>query len=1268
MKNRNRILKIYVAALVFCALFFVGMKHSSVAEAASLEYEFQFNGATVGPNAEVAMPGATKFISVKSKDVEGESSGGLPTDAVVEFISSNPSVIEVQPTSTQGMVNLKRMGPGYSEITATIKTPDYNYIIQCTIRVELRISGEGLSHVIYDGHPVLKFDSVDDAKKKIQLKYVDDTVIPNELVDWESSKQEVATYKSEDDEIFIYPVGSGYTEITVTTKTVSPKGVPMTDTVGVIVPPKGSFSYEEDYTGYREAISTEIRSDNFMIFVNNKNADNLNWEVSQLITKNGRHEEKLLSANSDVLHYAINDYSGSVDFTNVKAGTYIIRAYVPSDDEHGKKFQNADSVPSFEARVVVLFDLTDKVLLMNVGDTYDIIANSNIPSPELFDFHSDQVNIASVDRTTGVITAENSSTQTVTITMTYKNSGMFETGDGGEYNDGVPPMKIEVTVIDGIQLNYSDVTINTQGTILLEPILTNRVEEVTWISSDSRIASVKNGLVTGVKEGTVVITAKQTINGITKRAKCTVHVQTSVESVTLDPKEITLGIGKYETIQASVKPSTLNGVSLKWVSSNEEIVKITESGKLSVTIQGVSGGSAVISAINQDNVVVGFCSVTVLQPVEGLTLSETDVTARIGATVQLRATVSPTNATNQKVTWKSSNTKVATVSENGLVTMKAAGTASIICTSEDNPAVQAFCNVTVLKAVTNVSLDLASKEMYVGENFRLTYLVSPRDASIPEVIWTSTNTSVVQVDSTGMLTAKGVGQAEIIIKTVDGSYMDLCTIVVKQKPTNVKLSVSNLIMHVGEYFYLDPILTPANSTKEGLVWECVDTDIAKVSSSGRITAEGAGQTIIMIKTESGATAYCKLTVLEAVTGLAISPEKATMDVGDKITLYPEFTPDTASNTAVTWSSSDETIATVNKDGEVTAKKGGLVVIQCQSDDGGYNAVCILTVIEEVTGLKITPEQYKLGLGKTFQLKAEIANSTASNKDVEWYSSDDSIVEVDQNGKIRGISLGYATITAYALDGSDAEATCEVRVVTEVTGMTMNYTSITLIQGNTFQLDAAIRPADATYNTPSWESDNPDIAMVDDDGIVTAISPGTAWVTAKARDSSGKYCKCFVTVIAPIPSTGVTTMVNEIVMAPGEKKTVVAKATPANTTDSMMWTSTDESVVRVNAVSGEITAIAPGNASVIVMMDSGKKAVINVIVVGLNRTSVVMDYYSSGVTLYVEGATSTVRWYSTNPRVVEVVNGRLTSRGSGTATIEARVNGRTLTCTVRVISP
>ena len=1254
----KKALKIYnvcgmFAVFLYIAVFFMG--GTKQVSAATQGYQFDYNAQDVQSGAEIELKTLNAFLSVEPKD----STEGLSTSATVTFYSSEETVVKCEDTGIQGVTKLVRKGPGFATVTAVVTDNGLNFAISCLVKVDLQITSQNFTTIDYSGHNVLKLDKVGDSKRVV-LRYVDEKEFENTLVDWSSSNEQVVTVDKHGN---VTAVGAGTATITVATQTYSNQSKAMMKTATVIVAPIGSFTEDLSYDTYADRIKKEISDDHFMIYVNNQSAANLVWQVSQLVIEKGKAVEKKLDANSPVLKYSVNEYSGSVNFTSAKAGTYIIRAYV------GKEFASNTAIPYFEAAVTVLFSMSDQKLIMNVGDTYDIVANSNIPGPDVFYYSSENSNIVAVDAKTGVMTAKNSSSTPVKITLTYKNSGLFETGGNGSYATGVPDITYEITVIDGIKLNYSEVTINTKGTIMLEPILTDRVTEVVWTSSNPKIATVADGLVTGVSEGTVEITASQTIHGILKKATCTVYVQTSVSKVTISPKTLTLGIGKFETLQASVEPSTLKGVSLKWVSSDESIVKITEAGRLSVTIQGVAGGTAVVSAINQDNVVVGFSSITVNQPVETVTLSETEVTGRIGQTVQLRATIKPDNATNQNVTWKSSNDKVASVSANGLITMKSAGTASIICTSADNPNVQAFCNVTVLKAVSGVSLDIESKEMYVGETYRMTYLVTPSDASTLSVLWSSTNTSVVQVDSTGMLTAKGVGQAEIIIKTVDGSYMDLCTIVVKQKPTGVKISVSNLTMNAGEYFYLDAILTPANATKEGLSWEVTDTNVATVASNGRVTAKAAGKTIVLVKTDNGAISYCNLTVLEAVTGLELNIKKVEIAAGEKVSLTPKFVPATASNTNVTWSSSDDEVASVNQYGEVTGVHGGLAVIQCQTDDGGYNAFCIVTVDEKVTEIVISPEQYKLGLGKTFQLTATITNSSASNKAMEWTSSDESVVEVDKNGRIKGISLGYATITAMALDGSDAEATCEIRVVNEVTGMTMNVTTITLIQGQTYQLDAKVRPETATYNTPSWETEDEKIAMVDDTGVVTAISPGNVWITAKARDSSGKYCKCYVTVIAPIPATNVTTMVNEIILAPGERKTIVAKATPANTTDSMTWTSTDESVARVNAVTGEIVAVAPGNTSIIVMMDSGKKAVVNVIVVGLSRTSVVMDYYSSGPQLYVEGATSTVRWYSSNRRVVEVsANGSLTSRGSGSATIEARVNGRTLTCTVRVVAP
>lgn len=1249
--------KLYIGVLgalfALFAVVYCGPQKRALADTQG--YQFDYNSTDVQSGSEIELRTLNALLSVEPKD----DTEGLATTATVAFYSSEENVVKCEDTGIQGVTRLVRKGPGFATVTAVITDNGYNFAISCLVKVDLQITATNFTTIDYAGHKLLNLSSVGDSKKII-LNYVDSATVTEDIVDWTSSNELVATV---DDKGNVTATGAGSAEIKVTTKTVSTQSKALVASSNVVVAPIGSFVEDTTYATYQDRISEEISDDHFMIYVNGQSAANLVWKVYRLDSSAGTTVEKEIKSTEDILHYNVNEYSGSVNFYGVKAGTYVIRAYVD------KQYVGNNVIPYFEAHVTVLFSLNGRSLLMNVGDSYDIIANSNIPDINAFSYSSDNSNVASVDATTGVIYAKNSSSVPATITLRYKNTGLFETGGSGAYASGVPDIEFEVTVIDGIELSYSEVTINTQATILLEPVVTDRVTEVIWTSSDPKIATVVNGLVTGVKEGTATITATQTINGIIKKAECIVYVQASVEKVTLDPKKLELGIGKFTTIQASIEPATLKGVSLHFVSSDESVVEITEAGKLSVTIKGVTGGKAVISAINQDNVIVGFCDVTVVQPVTGVVLSETEVTESIGAKVQLRATIQPDDATNQDVIWKSSNEKVATVSANGLVTMKSAGMASIICSSVDNPSIQGYCNVTVLKAVNGVSLDLESKEMYVGENYRMTYLVSPADASNVEVVWSTTNSSIVTVDSTGMVSAKGVGQAELMIKTVDGAYMDMCTIVVKQKPTEVKVAVNNLTMNAGEYFYMDAIVTPANASKEGLVWEISDTSIATIAQNGRITAKAAGKAVVMVKTDNGSTSFCTLTVLQAVTGLEINPKKVSIDVGDKFSLAPKFIPETASNTNVTWESSDEDVASVNQFGDVVGRQGGVAVIECRTDDGGYNAYCIVTVDEKVTELVIDPEQYKLGLGKTYKLVATVTNASASNKEIEWYSSDDSIVEVDSKGRIKGISLGYATITAVAMDGSDAEATCEVRVVSEVTGMSMNTTSITLIQGNTYKLEADVRPASATYNTPSWETTDENIALVDDDGVITAIGPGTAWVTARARDNSGKYCKCYVTVIPPIPATGVTTMVDEVILAPGERKTVVAKATPANTTDKMLWTSTDESVARVNQETGEITAVAPGNCSVIVMMDSGKKAVINVVVVGLNRTTVVMDYYSNGPQLFVEGATSKVRWYSSNNRVVEVSsNGQLTSRGSGTATIEARVNGRTLTCTVRVVSP
>ena len=156
---------------------------------------------------------------------------------------------------------------------------------------------------------------------------------------------------------------------------------------------------------------------------------------------------------------------------------------------------------------------------------------------------------------------------------------------------------------------------------------------------------------------------------------------------------------------------------------------------------------------------------------------------------------------------------------------------------------------------------------------------------------------------------------------------------------------------------------------------------------------------------------------QPVISMELDPSDITIDVGETFTLEPTFNPDNATNREVIWESSDESIAEVNSIGEVTGIAGGTAVIICETVDGGFRSYCLVRVEEAVVQITVSPETYRLGLGKSYQLEATISNhGTATDIGIIWSSSDEDVCTVDENGKIYGVNYGYATITAEAADG------------------------------------------------------------------------------------------------------------------------------------------------------------------------------------------------------------------------------------------------------------
>lgn len=1233
-----------------------------------------------GTTNEPLLKGETVTISGSinlaiTRIVDGEIKGFDAGVSITSITADNGNnIVKVSDPTASGngySASVTAVSPGYTTIYATIKDTNENkiYTLTCFVKVELTVDKTSTEWKNKDNSA--ENDKVLVLSKntyRLQLSGVENKNINADLMEiiWENKG-----IIEVDGAGNIKPVGAGTAKIQLVTKTTD-GGRAMTEEIEVVVSPIGSNSHDE--SKFSSAVDFHTTDTSFTIFTNGNPASNLIWEVYAVTWEGSTPTETKLPADGPLMSYTISPKDGTVEFSNVKAGSYCIKVYSSDEKKYREQSWNKMTVD-----VVVDLTMESVSKYMSVGDAFSIFDNSNVPDGRFVDLFTvtpdaNNAHVASVDVKTGLVTA--TAQGQLKVVVEYKPSpkdSIYAPGDYGLSGKTNRKLSIEYTfnVIDNITLNTTVLSMYTGATYQLLANVTDRTSPVIWSSSDTTLATVDESGLVKAKKATgnkpVIITATQVINGVEKKVTCTITIQPAVTEITLDPSEVTIDIGKYHTIKAKVSPNNVSGTSLRWLSSDTSIFEVVESSDLAATIQGKAGGVAVLTALNAENIVVGYCKVTITQAATGITLSDTEVTVDIKQkTYQLYATLTPEETSNKTIIWESQNTKIATVDKNGKVTFKSSGTVTISAQSEDNPLLIAYCTFNITKDVTGLKLDYHDIELYTGESRRLTYVLSPANASNIEVEWISFDTSVVAVKN-GMLTAKGPGTTQVMIMSVaDSSYWDICTVVVKQQATGVKMNYTKVEMDRGDYFDMEVTITPADSTEASLIWESLNTKVVTVSSTGRLTGRGVGTAIVLVKTQSGATSYCEVTVREPVVSLSLDPTEVTIDVGEKFTIEPVFKPATASNMAVKWTSSNESVAEVNALGEVEGFTGGTTVITCEALDGGYRAFCLVKVVEAVVDVKINPDSYRIGLGKTYLLTATITNhGTASDIGIEWSSEDESICSVDKNGRITGNDYGKTIIRAEAADGYGAYATCEVEVVREVTSIRVNHSSMVIVQGESAALKATVNPSNATYNTASFRSDDETIASVDEDGIITGITPGSTWVWAEAQDNSGKYARCWVTVIKPVPATGVTVSDKKIVLVSGEKKQIIYSMKPTTTTDSVSWSSNNDAIATVDG-DGNVTAHRTGTCTVTVMTTSGKTAAVEVIVLGLSRTKVEIPVYTKYTRLYVEGADGTVRWDVDDPTICEVANGVITARKVGKTTITATVNGRTLECTVKVM--
>ena len=252
----------------------------------------------------------------------------------------------------------------------------------------------------------------------------------------------------------------------------------------------------------------------------------------------------------------------------------------------------------------------------------------------------------------------------------------------------------------------------------------------------------------------------------------------AAQSVSLNKTELNLLLGDYETLDAIVAPDNASP-KVKWESDDETVASVDNRGK----VTALKGGTADITAVSTYGGKMATCRVTVIVPVESVSLKE-ETTIALGRTETLAPTISPADATNQNVTWKSSNVTVATVDATGKVTANKLGMTVITVTTEDGGK-KAACVVTVAEEVSVTGITLSPSEitlfMNTGGKGKLTAIISPANATDKSVNWSSNPVGIVTVDPDGTLTAIAVGTTIVTATTADGGYTATCDVAVEAK-------------------------------------------------------------------------------------------------------------------------------------------------------------------------------------------------------------------------------------------------------------------------------------------------------------------------------------------------------------------------------------------------------------------------------------------------------------------------------------------------------
>lgn len=1044
----------------------------------------------------------------------------------------------------------------------------------------------------------------------INVVYEPSDATQTKSVTWESLDTTIATV---DDDGVVTAVAAGTTRIKGTVANVAPFYVDVTVDV-----PMQSFTVEPTeiniYTGQTQTITPAI-------------------------TPNDTNETKTINWTTGAAGVAT--VSNGV-ITAVAPGTTTITAQTGNNGA----FEATVLVHVYDAITSVQMSEASATLYTNDGEankkknlsvTVNPAGAGTVEDNEIT-WSSGNENVATVNQN-GQVTAVANGTTTITATL----------GNGSTATCEIT-VKTKVTSFTVTSANPVTIEKGSTHTITtsIQPT-TASDKEITWDTADPAKATVNSqGVVTAVDKGTVNITGTLPDG---KQVVVQVIVKISANSVTITEGD-TYSINKSQTatLHATIDPQESTD-TVRWSSSDSSKVEVNETTGV---ITAKARGTATITATAGTK--TDTITVNVVVPATSVTISDgNSLTINQGNTKTLTAVTTPDDCT-ETVTWTSSDDSKVSVNASGKITAVATGNATITATAgEYSDSIE----ITVILAATGIEINEGtSARIEKGQTKQLTTTITPAGSTDATVNWTSTNENVATVSSSGLVTAVGKGTATI--KAEVGSVSDTISVNVVISATNVTIAGNETItVNKGSTTNLSATVTP-NDSSDTVTWESSNTSVATVSSTGVVTAKAKGTATIKAKAGTKEDTVTVNVVIPATSVTIAGEENITMNKNTTKQLSATVAPSDTSDTTITWTSSNPSIASVSSTGLVTANAtGGPVTITAKA--GTKTDTVTINVVLPATSVTISgAETITLHRGNSTTLTATVLPNGSTDNPATWTSSDSTVASVDSNGVVSAHKIGTATITATAGTKTD---TVKIKVDAPITSFTTNNDDISIIKGKTQTLTYTIEPTDTTDDTEvSWESDDTSKVTVDEEGKITAISAGVAHVTATVGGRTITY----TVTVGIIPINSISLNKNDFELRKGDTEPLTVIVDPENSTEitDPEWSSSDTSVATVDE-EGNVKGIAAGTATITATMD-GKTAEVTVTVIEIPLTSISISNTTDNVAI---GDTLTIQIQENPTNTTEEVEYTFETSDSEIATVDSQGNVKglkngTVTITVK----